>query len=205
MKTEPRPVFSPHWFAAFRCAGPTLWRPAKASVPWLAAAAEPGALAAPRQAWGLQSPLRCEENTTGPSARMDTKLGIINSRADLLAMTRVIKVNGTRISSASICIGGSALTRSLRGETNWIHKGHAPCSVLFCKLVLNTHLRKTVLWMVTKNLLCCDRNQMKKKKRVKGNIPFLEYSKCQCKLSMKEKLIFSPLQTPASLQFPRKK
>lgn len=76
------------------------------------------ALAAPRPARGPRSPLPREEHATGPYARPDTKLGIINSRADLPAMTRVIKVNGTRISSASICTGGSALTRSSRAETN---------------------------------------------------------------------------------------
>lgn len=94
-----------------------------------------------------------------PYACMDTKLGIINSQADLPATLRVIKVNGTCISSASICTGGSALTRNSRGEDKLNAQGHAPCSVLFCKLVLYTHLRKTVFWTVTKNILCFNRNK----------------------------------------------
>lgn len=125
-ETRTESSICPKWFIAFRCAGLTLWRPAKASLPCLTAAAEPAGLTAPRQAQGPQSPLWYEQHTTGPYAHVDTKLGIINSQADLPAMPRVIKVNGTRISSASICTGGSALSRSLRGEANWMHREMVP-------------------------------------------------------------------------------
>lgn len=59
--------------------------------------AAPGGLAEPVAQPGARA--------ARPHAGVHTKLGIIHSPADPPATPRVIKVNGTRISSASICTG----------------------------------------------------------------------------------------------------
>lgn len=94
--------------------------------------------------------------------------------------------------------GDSAQTRV--GGRPAEHAGCAPRSAPYP--APNTQPRKNRLWWPSQTTACFDRNQFKK---IEGKIPFCEYSKCHRKLSMKQKLTFSPLQTPALFQFPTAK
>lgn len=82
------------------------------------------------------------------------------------------------------------------------HPGLAPCSAPVRTQHPTSSLGKQGFSGHHKQPACFNRNQLKK---IEAKIPFCEYSKCHCKLSVKQKLIFSPLQTPALFQFPTAK
>lgn len=142
---------------------------------------------------------RLDPSATQPDC-MHTGLRIIQSRAHTVVLPRVIKVSEAASrqlpSAQGLCPnkgwGGRPVERAGRTPHSApLRIWHpTPCPG---KEGFGGHRKQSASF---------DRNQLKK---IEGKIPFCEYSKCHCKLSVKQKLIFSLLQTPASFQFPTAK
>lgn len=144
-----------------------------------------------QQSPGLRSPPRSE-----PGARRARNYSFPSTHSGL---ARVIKVTGA--ASPQLPSARGPCPNEGWGEASGTCRARSPLGSAPSPAP-NTPPGKQGFSGHHKQTACFDRNQLKK---IEGKIPFCEYSKCHCKLSVKQKLIFSPLQTPASFQFPTAK